>query len=123
MKTPHGIYPAFTRILINKNINGERMLTTQIVRAVMRVARVRYLLLGAAGAGGVAAKMVSCIYYLFYPFSSQSQYGEQTSLFRLTGHQMLDLYIHFFFLRRMIHGKTSGLDFKKISQNLAGFKN
>ena len=74
VKTPHGIYPAFTRILINKNINGERMLTTQIVRAVMRVARVRYLLLGAAGAGGVAAKMVSCIYYLFCPFSSQSQY-------------------------------------------------
>ena len=44
---------------MNKNINGERMFTTQIVRAVMRVAKVRYLLLGAAGAGGVAAKMVS----------------------------------------------------------------
>ena len=61
MKTPHGIYPSITRILISKNVYGERMFTTQIVRAVTRVARVRYLLLGAAGAGGVAAKMVSCI--------------------------------------------------------------
>ena len=58
-KTPHGIFPSVTRILMNKNINGERMFTTQIVRAVMRVAKVRYLLLGAAGAGGVAAKIVS----------------------------------------------------------------
>lgn len=57
MKTPHGIYPSITRILISKNVYGERMFTTQIVRAVTRVARVRYLLLGAAGAGGVAAKM------------------------------------------------------------------
>lgn len=59
-KTPNGLRPGITRILINRNINGERMFTTQIVRAVMRVAKVRYLLLGAAGAGGVAAKMVSC---------------------------------------------------------------
>ena len=59
MKTPLGIYPAITRVLINKNVNGERMVSTAIVRAVMRVARVRYLLLGATGAGGVTAKMVS----------------------------------------------------------------
>ncbi|XP_044178142.1 dynamin-like 120 kDa protein, mitochondrial isoform X3 [Acropora millepora] len=57
MKTPLGIYPAITRVLINKNVNGERMVSTAIVRAVMRVARVRYLLLGATGAGGVTAKM------------------------------------------------------------------
>ena len=60
-KTPHGIFPGVTRILINRNINGERMFTMQIVRAVMRMARVRYLLLGAAGAGGIAAKVVSCV--------------------------------------------------------------
>ncbi|XP_074625217.1 dynamin-like GTPase OPA1, mitochondrial isoform X3 [Acropora palmata] len=57
MKTPLGIYPTITRVLINKNVNGERMVSTAIVRAVMRVARVRYLLLGATGAGGVTAKM------------------------------------------------------------------
>lgn len=60
-KTPHGIFPGVTRILINKNMYSERMFTTHIVRAVMRVARVRYFLLGAAGAGGVAAKVVSFI--------------------------------------------------------------
>ena len=65
VKTPHGIYPGVTRVLINKNINGERMFTTQIVRAVMRLARVRYFIIGAAGAGGVAAKMVSCVTVLF----------------------------------------------------------
>ena len=59
MKTPLGIYPTITRVLINKNVHGERMVSTAIVRAVMRVARVRYLLLGATGAGGVTAKMVS----------------------------------------------------------------
>ncbi|KAM7443155.1 Dynamin-like 120 kDa protein [Porites harrisoni] len=56
-KTPHGIFPGVTRILINKNMYGERMFTTHIFRAVMRVARVRYFLVGAAGAGGVAAKV------------------------------------------------------------------
>lgn len=60
IKTPLGIHPTITRVLINKNVNGERMVSTTIVRAVMRVARVRYLLLGATGAGGVTAKMVSC---------------------------------------------------------------
>lgn len=68
VRTPYGIYPGVTRILINKNINGERMFTTQIVRAVMTVARVRYLLIGAAGAGGVAAKMVSLIFNIFWFF-------------------------------------------------------
>ncbi|XP_073248455.1 dynamin-like GTPase OPA1, mitochondrial isoform X4 [Porites lutea] len=56
-KTPHGVFPGVTRILINKNMYSERMFTTNIVRAVMRVARLRYFLLGAAGAGGVAAKV------------------------------------------------------------------
>ncbi|CAH3016232.1 unnamed protein product [Porites evermanni] len=56
-KTPHGVFPGVTRILINKNMYSERMFTTHIVRAVMRVARLRYFLLGAAGAGGVAAKV------------------------------------------------------------------
>lgn len=60
-KTPHGIFPGVTRILINKNMYSERMFTTHIFRAVMRVARVRYFLVGAAGAGGVAAKVVSFI--------------------------------------------------------------
>ena len=59
--TPHhgGMFPAVTRILINRSIRGERMFTTGIIRAVMRVARVRYILLGSAGAGGIAAKLVS----------------------------------------------------------------
>ena len=60
-KTPHGIFPGVTRILINKNMYSERMFTTHIFRAVMRVARVRYFLVGAAGAGGVAAKVVRFI--------------------------------------------------------------
>ena len=60
-KTPHGIFPGVTRILINKNMYSERMFTTHIFRAVLRVARVRYFLVGAAGAGGVAAKVVRFI--------------------------------------------------------------
>lgn len=59
VRIPHGMFPGVTRILINKNLKGERMFTTQIIRAVMRVARVRYILIGAAGAGGIAAKVVS----------------------------------------------------------------
>ena len=34
------------------------MFTSQVVRAVLQVARIRYVLLGAAGAGAVSAKMV-----------------------------------------------------------------
>lgn len=59
IRTPHGMFPDVTRILVNRSIKGERMFTTQIIRAVTRVARVRYLLLGTAGAGVIAAKMVS----------------------------------------------------------------
>lgn len=53
------MFPDITRILVNRGIKGERMFTTQIIRAVMRVARVRYILLGTVGVGGIAAKMVS----------------------------------------------------------------
>lgn len=59
VRTPHGMFPDVTRTLINRSIKGERMFTTGVIRAVMRVARVRYILLGTAGAGGIAAKMVS----------------------------------------------------------------
>ena len=59
IRIPHRLLPDVTRSLVNRSIKGERMFTTQIVRVVMRVARVRYILLGTAGAGGIAAKMVS----------------------------------------------------------------
>lgn len=58
-RIPHGMFPGVTRIHINRSLKGERMFTTQIVRAVMRAARVRYILFGTAAAGGIAAKMVS----------------------------------------------------------------
>ncbi|KAJ7393323.1 Dynamin-like 120 kDa protein, mitochondrial [Desmophyllum pertusum] len=57
VRIPHGMFPGVTRIHINRSLKGERMFTTQIVRAVMRAARVRYILLGTAAAGGIAAKM------------------------------------------------------------------
>lgn len=57
VRMPYGMLPGVTRILINRNLKGERMFTTGILRAVMRVASVRYLLLGTAGVGGIAAKV------------------------------------------------------------------
>lgn len=58
-RMPYRMFPVATRILINRGLKGERMFTTGILRAMMRVTRVRYLLLGTAGAGGIAAKVVS----------------------------------------------------------------
>lgn len=56
------VHAYITRISIGKSIYGQRTFTTQVIRAVMRVARVRYFLLGAAGAGAIGAKMVcTCI--------------------------------------------------------------
>ncbi|RMX56889.1 hypothetical protein pdam_00022710 [Pocillopora damicornis] len=57
VRMPYGMFPIATRILINRGLKGERMFTTGILRAMMRVTRVRYLLLGTAGAGGIAAKV------------------------------------------------------------------
>ena len=59
VRMPYGMFPVATRILINRGLKGERLFTTGILRAMMRVTRVRYLLLGTAGAGGIAAKVVS----------------------------------------------------------------
>ena len=47
------------REAIRRSVCGERMFTTQIIRTVLRVARVRYFLFGAVGAGAVGAKLVS----------------------------------------------------------------
>lgn len=56
-RTTHSV---ISRVLITRNMRGERMFTSQVLRTVVRFARVRYVLLGAAGAGAVGAKMV-CI--------------------------------------------------------------
>ncbi|EDO40358.1 predicted protein, partial [Nematostella vectensis] len=46
-----------TKLLINKSLYGQRAITTHIIKTVVRLARVRYLVLGTAGAGAVAGKM------------------------------------------------------------------
>lgn len=55
------VHAYITRISIGKSLYGQRTFTTQVIRAVMRVAKVRYLLLGAAGAGAVGVKMVGAL--------------------------------------------------------------
>ena len=54
----------FTKVLLNKGLAGQRMFTSQIIRTVLRVSRVRYLILGSVGAGAVGAKLV-CYYFAF----------------------------------------------------------
>ncbi|KAK3733133.1 hypothetical protein QZH41_012968, partial [Actinostola sp. cb2023] len=51
------IHAYITRVTIGKSLYGQRTFTTQVVKAVMRLARVRYVILGTVGAGAVGAKM------------------------------------------------------------------
>lgn len=58
-KITPGVHTAFTRLLLNKGLVENRMFTSQVLKVVMRAARVRYFILGSAGAGAFGAKLVS----------------------------------------------------------------
>lgn len=47
-----------TRVSIGQSLYGQRTFTTQVIKVVMRLARVRYLVIGSVGAGAVGAKLV-----------------------------------------------------------------
>ncbi|XP_020897189.1 dynamin-like 120 kDa protein, mitochondrial isoform X2 [Exaiptasia diaphana] len=46
-----------TRVSIGRSLYGQRTFTTQAIKAVMRLARVRYFIIGSVGAGAVSAKL------------------------------------------------------------------